>query len=206
LYRFYRYSNIPADVLSDFANGEWDLRFRKQVITRLDSLMFGMIGSFLQYYYKEYWLRYKKTLLCCGLLLFLASKYLLINVPVGSLYRCVFSFSVTSFATLLLLPFLSDFRTNSNGFIYKSITKVSVISYSMYLINLSVVQLWIIRKIPLQDITILSKLRLMNEAEYGLYFLYWFLTISLSMLIYKYFEVPMMNLRDNKTIKKWLRI
>ena len=28
------------------------------------------------------------------------------------------------------------------------------------------------------------------------YFLFWFLTITLSILIYKYFEVPMTSLRD----------
>lgn len=201
LFRFYRFSNISAE----FSIWEWDSQFRKQVITRLDSLMYGVIGAFIQYYYRNYWLKYKKTLLCFGLSLFLATKYL-IHVSVDSLYFCVFSFSVTSFATLLLLPFLSDFRTDSNSFIHKSITKISLISYSMYLTNLSIVQDWIIRKIPLQDITILSELHLMNIAEYGLYFLYWFLTIFLSMIIYKYFEVPMMNLRDNKRIKKWLRI
>lgn len=205
LYRFYRYSNIPAEVLSNFTVDEWDLRFRKQVITRLDSLTYGVIGSFCQYYFSVYWLKYKKVLLSLGLFLFLSTKYL-INPSTGSLYSCVFSFSVTSLATLLLLPFLSDFRIKSNGLIYKSITKISLISYSMYLINLSIVQLWIIDKIPLQDITILSKFHLMNEAQYGLYFLYLFLTVSLSMIMYQYFEIPFMNLRDNETVKRWLRV
>ncbi|MDL2257446.1 acyltransferase, partial [Bacteroidales bacterium OttesenSCG-928-I14] len=49
LYRFYRYSNIPAESLTDFSVLKWDMQFRKQVITRLDSLMFGVIGAFLQY-------------------------------------------------------------------------------------------------------------------------------------------------------------
>jgi peptidoglycan/LPS O-acetylase OafA/YrhL len=202
LFRFYRYSHISTEVLSNFATYEWNLQFGKQVITRLDSLMYGMIGAFFQFYYREYWLKYKKTLLCFGLFLFVASKFLInSNMARGSLYFCVFSFSVTSFATLLLLPFLSDFRYNNAGVIHKSITKISLISYSMYLTNLSIVQLWILNKIPWDIIT--TNHQIMVSIRY---FLYWFLTISLSMIIYKYFEVPMMNLRDNKTIKKWLHI
>ena len=202
LFRISRYYNFPNDIINQW--DYWDAVFRKQVITRLDSLMYGMIGAFLQFYYREYWLKYKKSLLCFGLFLFVAIKYLIDpNVSFESMYYCVFSFSVTSFATLLLLPYLSDFRTNKNGLIYKSITTISLVSYSMYLINLSLVQLWIINKIPWQDLKILSKFHLMLIIPY---IIYWFLTIFLSMVIYKYYEVPMMNLRDNKTVKKWLRL
>lgn len=202
LYRFYRYSNIPAESLTDFSVLKWDMQFRKQVITRLDSLMFGVIGAFLQYYYKDYWLKHKKTLLYVGILLFIAIKFI-INpyFTYSSLYYCVFSFSLSSFATLLLLPFLSDFRYNSSNFIHKSITKISLISYSMYLINLSLVQHWIIRTFPWDIIT-------SNQTiATGLSYLsFWVLTIFLSMIIYKYFEVPFMNLRDNKKLKKFLSI
>jgi len=202
LFRFYRYSHLSIDGFFP-----WDLMFRKQVITRLDSLMYGMIGAFLQYYYKEYWLKYKKSLLCFGLLIFIATKYFispngsLITVPYGSLYICVFSFSVTSFATLLLLPFLSDFRSNNNGIIHKSITKISLISYAMYLTNLSIVQYVILDMIPFK--ALISNKYIMFGTRY---LLFWVFTIFLSMLFHKFFEVPVMNLRDNKKIKKWLRI
>ena len=203
LFRFYQYHKIPQDALSDFEIKYWDLRFRKQVFTRLDSLMFGVIGAFLQNYYSDYWLKYKKTLLYFGLFLFLVTKYLglLMTITYNSLYYCVFSFSVTSFAILLSLPFLSNFRSSKTGLIHKSITRISLISYSMYLINLSVVQFWILNKIPWNIIS-------MNRIIIGAikYSLYWSLTIILSMIIYKYFEVPTMNLRDNKMVKRWLGI
>jgi peptidoglycan/LPS O-acetylase OafA/YrhL len=202
LFRLYRYTNLSIG-----SYNQWDLLFRKQVITRLDSLMYGMIGAFFQYYYRDYWLKYKKTLLCFGLLLFLTTKYLVspegwfITVEYGSLYSCVLSFSVTSFATLLLLPFLSDIRRTNIGIINKSITKISLISYSMYLINLSLIQFMILSRINFE--AFISNTYIMIGTKY---LLYWFLTISLSMILYKYFEVPMMNLRDNKKLKKWLRI
>ena len=31
------------------------------------------------------------------------------------------------------------------------------------------------------------------------YFVFWFLTMLISLLLYKYFELPMMNLRDKKS-------
>lgn len=39
-FRYFRYINFPHSI------SEWDLNYRKQVITRLDSLMFGVIGAF----------------------------------------------------------------------------------------------------------------------------------------------------------------
>ena len=202
LFRLYRYNSLPIEVLSDFKQGQWDSGFRKQVITRLDALMYGMLGAFMQFYYREYWLKYKKTLLCLGLFLFLVVKFLINpNVSYGSLYSCVFSFSVISFSTLLLLPFLSDFRGNNTKLVHKTITKISLISYSLYLTNQSIVQFWILDKISWDTIT--TNYQVMIFARY---FLYWFLTISLSLILYKFFEIPMMNLRDNKKVKKCLRL
>lgn len=199
LFRYYRYSKIPDEILSSFTFEAWDLGFRKQVITRLDSLMYGIIGAYLQYYYLEYWLQYKRILFTVGLSIFFLSKYF-INPRIGGLYFVVFSFSLNSFATLLLLPFLSELKTNAKGFIYNVITKISLYSYSMYLFNLSIVQFWIIYKINWDVIT---NQNMMLTCRYSLY---WFLTILLSMLNYKYFEMPMINLRDNKTVKKLLKI
>lgn len=67
----------------------------------------------------------------------------------------------------------------------------------MYLINLTIVQQWILGNIdwtPLQNF---------NEYVFLFvrYFLYWILTVVISILIYKYFETPIMNLRDKVKIK-----
>jgi len=64
MFRFYRYTNIAPEVLSHFTISKWDMYFKEQVVTRLDCLMYGMIGAFLQFYYRQYWLKYKKALLC----------------------------------------------------------------------------------------------------------------------------------------------
>lgn len=187
IFRFYRHLSLPIGSFE-----EWDLVFRKQVFTRLDSLMYGIIGAYFNYYLPSIWKKYKKEALVLGMILFIFLKVLFLYelIAPGSVFNCVFSFSFTSIATLLLLPFLSGFRRNS-GVIYKTISHISLISYSMYLINLSLVQGWIINKIPWYSFV--ENPYVVVSFRYGFY---WLLTILLSTLIYKYFELPMMNFRD----------
>jgi len=179
-FRFYRYCDIPIHSLE-----EWDVYFRKQVITRLDSLIYGVLGAWLAFYETGKWLRFKKPLFYLGLALLILPKCFPV-IDFGSLYICVFSFSVNAFATLLLIPYLSSVR-KSSGTVYKAVTYLSLISYSMYLVNFSIVQLWILGNVPSPGLPYFFIVK---------YCAFWFLTITLSILLYKYFEVPTMKLRD----------
>jgi peptidoglycan/LPS O-acetylase OafA/YrhL len=189
IFRFYRSMNVE---ISNYE--EWDLWYRKQVFTRLDSLMFGMIGAYIQYHFKEKWLRHKKVLLFTGIALFVLWKFGAMSnfFPIDGLYSCVFSFSITSMATLALLPYLSSLKYGQ-GKLYTFFTYISLISYSMYLINLTLIQTWIIDSIHWSLLS--ENIYLIIFVKYGLF---WSLTITVSILIYKYFEVPVMNLRDHK--------
>lgn len=192
IWRYYKYSTLH---ISD--NGEWDRLFRKQVFTRLDSLMFGVLGAYLQYYFREFWNRIQKPALIVGVLIFISLKILYVNnwIEITGLFHCVLSFSVTSLATLLLLPYLSNLKSGT-GIAFKFFTSISLISYSMYLINLTLIQTFILDKINWE---------IMGDQSFLIYvikyILYWFLTISFSILIYKYYEIPMTRLRDSKKIK-----
>ena len=161
-----------------------------------DSLMFGVMGAYLSFIHPSRWIKYKNLLLAAGIVLFIFSKFIspLLFSEVG-LYNCVFSFSIISLATLFVLPFLSNIK-QGQGFFYNTITRISLISYSMYLLNLSIVQKWIIDKINWN--AILNSNYLIVFFKYSLF---WFLTIILSILLYKYFELPVMNLRDRKKNK-----
>jgi peptidoglycan/LPS O-acetylase OafA/YrhL len=194
LFRTQRY--LSADIASI---GDWDSMFRKQVFTRLDSLMFGVLGAYIQYYYPQKWIKVKLPLLLLGIILFAITKYLKLFsvVAVDSFYMCVLSFSVTSLATLFLLPFLSNLKTGS-GVLYRGITMISLISYSMYLLNLTIVQNIIIKEIIPWDY--LSGMKYLTEIFQ--YTAYWIFTIVGSIIIYKYYEIPLTRLRD----KKWSKI
>jgi len=185
-FRYYRYETLIIHTTS-----EWDSVFRKQVITRLDSIMFGVVGAYINYYYRDLWPRFKKQLLIFGLILFIVSKFILPRIfDLSGLYFCVFSFTLNSVATLCLLPYLSNLKSGK-GLLRNAITYISLISYSMYLLNLSIIQDWILRNIPWKDF--LYNDNLIYAAKYGTY---WVLVVGLSILIYKYFEIPMTALRE----------
>lgn len=184
--RYIRYESLSIQTID-----EWDLIFRKQVISRLDSLMFGILGAYISFYHSVNWIKHKKILLIAGIILFVFSKFAADRIiPELGLYNCVLSFTTISMATLFLLPFLSDIKTG-RGFFYKTITRISLISYSMYLVNLSLVKNWIIDNINWTDI--FSNGYLLVFCKYSLF---WLLTIFLSVILYKYFERPVMNLRE----------
>lgn len=184
-FRLYRYFEIPIHTYK-----EWDVHFRKQVFTRLDSLMYGVIGAYIAYHYKALWLKYKTPLLLIGLALLVIPKFLITNY--GTLYFSVFSTSVNALATLFLLPYLNEVKAG-RGSIYKTVTYISLISYSIYLINLSIVRRWIIGNIDLTDVNIYLAIIIK-------FALFWALTIVLSILLYKYFEIPTTRLRDKKKL------
>ena len=195
LFRYLRFNHIGATSFS-----YWDLNYRKQVVTRLDSIMYGLLGAYLQYYYKAFWLHYKSILFFCGVMILMISKMMFSKYHFnGTVYNCVFSFSVNSIATLFLLPYLSTIH-KATGLWFRIVSTISIISYSMYLLNLSVVQYWIIKKIHWSGFV-------SNEiaAAYIQYFLYWITTILLSILLYKYFELPTTKFRDSPIIKRWLK-
>jgi len=183
LFRLYRYMHLPIQNYND-----WDLILRKQVFTRLDSLMYGVIGAYIAHYYKVSWIKYKLPLLITGIFMLVIAQLVYIKLRYHpDMYLCVFSFSINSLATLLVLPFLSELK-QGNGFWFKIISYLALISYSAYLINLSLIKVWILDNIDLSSLSI-----------YGAaikYLLFWILTILLSILIYKYYEVPLTNLRD----------
>jgi len=181
----FRLQRCATVAIHDIA--DWDIYFRKQVITRLDSLMYGVLGAYLAFYHTAIWLRYKKPLFYFGILLLLLPQINPIT-DYGTVYQCVFSFSVNALGTLFVIPLLSQV-TQGSGLLYKSVTYISLISYSMYLINFSIVSLWILHNLPWFHHTD----SLSNAVTYVLF---WVLTIVLSILLYKYFELPTTRWRD----------
>lgn len=185
--RIYRAVNLD---IPDFES--WDNLQRKLVVTRLDSIMFGFLGAWLSYFHEETWNRWKRPLLIIGLILLFIPAMLGSILGKNLFYLQYFSLTVTSVATLLLLPALSGLR-HGQGKIYRFLSFVSVISYSMYLVNFSLVQLTIIPSLtgPITSLThnhlIISIIR---------YVLYWALTFLLSYLMYRFWEKPMMKLRE----------
>jgi peptidoglycan/LPS O-acetylase OafA/YrhL len=184
--RYYKFNVLPYQ---SFNQTDLYLNFKNQVITRLDSIMYGLIGAYLNYYYKAYWLKYKVFLLGAGIGLIILNESLEQNYQNNLLYFTVFSSAVGSIGTLFLLPFLGDFNPKlKTGFLFNIITKISLVSYSMYLINYTIV-----RNIIMPSFSTLGSNFIGKILSYSIF---WIITAVLSTLIYKYFEMPLTKIRD----------
>jgi peptidoglycan/LPS O-acetylase OafA/YrhL len=167
------------------SNYWYDQTFRKVVISRLDSIAYGLFAAWFFYYFNDYWKKFKIIclILGIGLIIFIVNH----ESPNATIYKQLVFFTITPFSAMLLLPFAQSI-SSAKGLIPRSIAHISKISYSMYLINLSVVA-EVIRDnfAPTGQIDGILK-----------YLLYWIIVIAGSTVLFTYFEKPVMNLRDRK--------
>lgn len=169
----------------------WDIGIRKTVLSRLDSIGYGLLAAWLYFNNRDFWEK-RYILLAClgiGLIIFI----LTFEKGVGTFYRQTVYFSLVPLSVMFLLPLATSIRS-AKGFGAHVIQHISKVSYSMYLINLALVA-EVIRD---------------NFAPQGgwdgflKYLIYWIVVVGVSSLLYKYFEKPIMDLRD-KPLKKWFR-
>lgn len=164
-----------------------DIRY--SVIFRMDGIMYGVLGAYLHHYHLSFWERYKWYFFavgCVGIGLFYLTK-----IEQNEFYRWVFSFSVNSIAVFCLLPVLSLYKTEKNNFFRNTILHISLISYSLYLVNIPVSD-FLVYVIP-WDYIVSNFLSSWALAKLINHILFWGISILLATLIYKYYEVPTIN-------------
>lgn len=170
--RFYRAYHYDYSSLA-----EWDGGLRKQVITRLDSLMYGVAGAYLSLYKSEFWAKYSKRFLVIGVAIILLDKVLSTN----HVYLLYIRLSATPLGALLMLPFLSSWVRKAD-WLSKVVTHISVTSYAAYLLNQAVVN------VLLQHIYRTYCASCINEPAF-LYVIYWITTFGLAYLLYRFYEL-----------------
>ncbi|MFM9909529.1 MAG: hypothetical protein ACKVOW_09280, partial [Chitinophagaceae bacterium] len=173
---------------------DWDLMVRKQVITRLDGIMYGVLGAYFSKYYYNVWFRFRKIFFLIGIILLLFPKLMEEKGGWGSFYKwymVVMSFPMMEIAILLLLPLLSEWKS-SRGWIATLTTYVSLTSYSIYLIHFSIVKTWLIDNMGVLGLH--GTLLVITK-----YILYYLLTFTIAIIMYKFFEKPFLEAR-----KKWV--
>ncbi|BDS09738.1 acyltransferase family protein [Aureispira anguillae] len=177
----YRMSIANASVTSYHA---WDIMFRKAVITRLDAIAYGVLAAYVKFFYPSFWQSSRNKFFVLGIIV----SMIVIYIPrvYEHFYTQTFSFSVVSIAAMFLLPKADSIKSFKNNTIGQAVTYISVISYSMYLVNLSIVIQLLSKYLEPQSVEMLA-LR---------YILYWVITIVISAIIYKFYERPFLNLRD----------
>jgi len=133
--------------LGAFTFEEWDSVLRKRVTTRMDSLMLGVLGAYLSLYRAQAWQRLRMPALALGCLLLLLDKAVLahaVGTPAGDAYLAHVNLLLTPLAFLLLFPFFSTWqplpRNAAMVAVMAGITWISTISYSLYLVNHTLVR------------------------------------------------------------------
>ena len=194
LYHAYNFSGKEADI--EAFKDYMQLNIEYSVVPRLDSIMYGVIASFIAFYYPKIWQnKFNVLLFIIGIGILYYTKY---NMGKSYLiYAAVWVSSLKSLGVFLMLPFLSNLK--SGGKITSFITYFSLISYSLYLVNLNVVVNVIIKN------TIngtFSGKYVQNDYWYIDYILFWIITIAISHTMYKLVEVPFIKLRERKNILK----
>lgn len=185
--RLHRYFDL---VYNEGIDPNWylftDWYFRTPVITRLDSVMYGLLGAYFYSYYSTIWADQKKIKMVLGLVLIFLSSYLfkfILNSSTFLIYSNVFIFMIQGIGVMLLLPFFQSIQ-QGKGYIYKIVTTISLISYSIYLVHPLVIE-YLIKPIG-------KEISLSNEFQF---ILIWIVTILISFFTYKYIEKPGIDLR-----------
>ncbi|MBD2699369.1 acyltransferase [Spirosoma sp. BT702] len=188
---------------------EGELGFRGIVATRLDAISYGVMAAYAKNYFPSNWTNpvLRRRLFVIGLLLtvlaaFTASIFILsfyYQIGVGAayvFYKRTLYFPFIGLSMALLVPYLDGWRTAKGIWarfgISRAITHISLISYSMYLLNLTPIMQHIVERIPTTSMT----------TGWLKVALFWGLVLLLSTLLYKYFEKPATELRERMSAKE----
>jgi peptidoglycan/LPS O-acetylase OafA/YrhL len=157
----------------------------KVVIYRLDGIALGLFAAFIKYWYPDFWYKSRNISFISGIILICSVLYAtwIPNAYITKVFEVVF----TGIGCSLLLPKFDNIR-KAPPIVIKIFTHISLISYSMYLLNLALVAEIMNTNFPPQS----------QFAAWTSYLIYWICVIVFSTLLYKYYEKPIMDLRDKK--------
>jgi len=174
----------------------WDNSLKEVVVYRLDAIYYGFIIAYLHFYHTN-WLKCNRyRLFFSGCILFLLNHaiFMMNSTQVEqSFYLDVLFLPINSITICMFLPFLYYLKY-SFRLIKKGIYKISVYSYSIYLLHYTLVLGLLNAIYPITGLSLLQKI--VYAAVYiGV-------TVILSCIVYHFFEKPMTNLRDHKFFKR----
>lgn len=176
--RLYRVINVidPLD---------WNRIIRMQVITRLDSIMFGVLSAHILVFNYNLWIKLKNKGLYGTLICIIIIKLLPHNYALQSLLR----FPLESIMIVFALPYLYDIKVGQ-GFFYKFLTIINILSYSIYLINYT-----LIYGLILNGFNIDYWQYSMQESLIK-FTLFWFLSITIAIIPFILIEKPFLKFRN----------
>lgn len=175
---------------------EWSLNVRKVVIYRIDSIYYGFLAASVSFYYKRFWFKFRYYFALFGLLIFFAlhaSIYFFhLNPSSNHSFYNQFYLPALLISLACFFPWTENLKSRSKS-ILNCITYLSLISYSLYLVNYSIILLGLEKMFDIAEMNSISKFILIIG--------YLTLSFLFAHLLYKYYELPIMKIRENKKIK-----
>lgn len=170
---------------------QWNVSLKNIVMYRIDTILYGVVFSWIAFNYRDFWVKNKVNFAFLGLglmlFMFVGIGYLRITIEDYPTFWNVFYLPITSITMACFLPILSEWKTTQLPF-KNTIVTISLISYSYYLIHYGIVLQLMKHFIPTEGLE-MYQLHLYT----GVFLL---LSFGLSYLNYHYFEKPVMDLRD----------
>ena len=160
---------------------------RKVAFFRLDSIVFGILMAFVLWFYPKFISEKKKILFLNGCLILLLNQYLIFKDNFTHLqYFNTLYYSVLGFGLMLIFPLFKDLKLKKS-FFTKTITKISKISYSLYLVH------WLVFKFL--EMSYFSEIPTL--VKFILFFLISFLVATFT---YQFIEKPFLKFRDKRIL------
>lgn len=175
----------------------WNASLKGVMIYRLDSIFYGFLVAYVFKKFPQIFKNYKNHLLICGIILFtivygimILSKF---QVNGFKFFWNVLYLPFNSIAFAFCIPYMY-YLPKPTVLLKDLIQNISVYSYSIYLLHYSLILSFMVKYLPLTRFSVVQK--------WVMVLLYVILSYVLSSYMYKYFEKPMMDLRDNRFFKK----
>ena len=174
----------------------WNANLKGVLIYRLDTIFYGFLAAYIFKYHNSVFKNSRKLFLIVGIVLFGSIYGLMVfskfQMNGFKLFWNVAYLPLNSLAIAFCMPFIY-YLPKPNQIIKNWVEKVSIYSYSIYLIHYSVVITLILKLLPVASFSLSQKVCLA--------FMYLVVTYFLSSISYRYFEKPMMDLRDKPIFK-----
>lgn len=172
---------------------EWNLNLKSVLIYRIDAILMGVLAAWISLNFSEFWKKSKTifAFIGFGILFFLMFGILPLDLTIeqNSFFWNVLYLPITSIAFAFLLPFFSNWKTFTNPILYP-IELISKISYSIYLLHYSIILLLLK--------TYFDTSQMLDFERHLFTLVYLFITFLSSYLLYRFYEKPIMNLRDKR--------
>lgn len=170
---------VAENVVDSFT---WDVWMRKTMASRVENIYIGVLAVWVMHYHREKWERYAVASFVVGIVLYLITC--MIPHDVKSFGYNIVYLTLSAVSIALWMPLFSRWKTGKTR-LGDVISRISILSYSMFLTNLCVVQ---IMTNSFHDFV----------QSHGIwaYLIFWPVVLAVSYILHIFVEKPFMKIRE----------